>query len=175
MRARFRSATLAVALAAALASCGSIPSLNEPPVYSSYVEARKAASGQREMEVFVLDRISGAASDDSYEYRIEREKDAAGAAAIKLVLRYLGGASESINRISAKVDDRELGLGESAAASGYSGRRRLEVVEAALDADAAAAIMAGKKMTLQYYGKYPTFPIEIPGPGLEALKAFLGN
>jgi hypothetical protein len=165
----------ALALAAALASCASIPSLNEPALYSTYASVEKGSEGERAAEVFVLQRAGGLANDDNYEYLVTREADASGAARFVLSMRYTGNAPESIERIALTVDGRYLGVGPSAVTRGYSGRFRMELVRAELGADVVADIVAAKGMAVQYYGKYPTFPTEIPGPGLEALKAFLGR
>jgi hypothetical protein len=176
MRSTTLQAAIAAVLTAAVAvSCKSIPSLNEPPVYSTYAAVRKEASGELPVEAFVLHRAGGFANDDKYEYLVERETDASGASSLILILRYTGNAPESIERISLQVDGRYLGLGEAAVTHGYSGRFRLEVVEAAMGAECMAAIAAGTKLVVQYYGKYQTFPIEVPEPGLEKLKAFLGR
>jgi hypothetical protein len=164
----------ALALAAALlSSCASIPSLNEPALYSTCASVEKGAEGERAAEIFVLQRAGGLANDDKYEYLVTRESDAPGAPRFILSMRYTGNAPESIERIAVTVDGRYLGVGPSAVTRGYSGRFRTELVRSELGADAVAAIVAAKGMAVQYYGKYPTFPTEIPGPGLEALKAFL--
>jgi hypothetical protein len=170
--------TAALAMAAAIAasvSCSSIPSLNVPPLYSAYPAVEKDASGEREVRRFVLQRSGGLANDDAYEYLVERRTGEDGASSFVLSMRYTGNAPESIDRIAAGVDGKALGLGPSASTRGYSGRYRMELVEAPLGPGAAAAIAVGSAMTVQYFGKYPTFPVEIPGPGLEALKAFLAE
>jgi hypothetical protein len=165
----------AATAAAALASCSSIPSLNVPALYSTYPAVEKDAAGERQVERFVLHRSGGFANDDAYEYLVERRDGEDGVASYVLSMRYTGNAPESIDRIAACVDGKALGLGPGESRRGYSGRYRMELVEAPLGPRDAAAIESGSALTVQYFGKYPTFPVEIPGPGLEALKAFLAE
>jgi hypothetical protein len=172
-----KAAALGVFLiaASAIVACKSIPSLNEPALYSTYSKAQKDAPAESAVQFFVLYRSGGNAGEDKYEYLVERRPGEAGTVSFVLSMRYTGYAPESIERIAAKADDRDLALSQSAVTRGYSGRYRMELVQAELGPAVTVAIAAAGKMSIQYFGKYPTFPIEIPGPGLEALKAFLGG
>jgi len=175
MRSAIPRTLFLMALAAAFASCASIPSLNEPPLYSSYVKTSKGVAGERTTEVFVLYSARGYASDDSYVVSVERKVDASGANEYALALQYTGNVAESIDRLMLKVDDSDVDLGVVETVRGYSGRFRSERVVAHMGAAAVAALKVGKKVVIRYYGAYATRPIEIPQPGLEALRDFLGK
>jgi len=163
-----------VALAAAsLLSCASIPSLNEAPEYSSYAEERKIEAGAESVLVFVLHRARGSASEDLHEFLVERRGDSSPEPSFSIVLRYIGKVPENISGVSASVDGRDLELGEARIARGYSGRNISERVSAGIPEAAVSLLMSGAKLVIRYYCEYPAPPHEVPGPGFEALKAFL--
>ncbi len=164
------------AACAAVLSCASIPAFNEAPVYSSYIESRKDGAGGKGVEVFVLYRTRGFASDDLHELFIERWIDASGDIAYALVLRYRGFTAENISRISLEVGGGEIELGGCSIDMGYSGRYIVERVSAALTERAVSALK-GKPtaVSIRYYCDYRASPIEVPGPGLEALTSFFNS
>lgn len=176
MNERSPSAFLAaMAMAAAFLSCASIPSLNEAPVYSSYVDERRTGAGIESVRVFVLHRARGQASEDLHEFLVEARADASGTASFLLVLGYKGYVAENISGMSASVDGRDLELGEVLVERGYSGRYISERLRAALPEGALSALMGGSRLALRYSCDFPAPVVELSGPGFEALKAFIGR
>ncbi len=167
--------TIATLVAAVFLSCASIPSLNEAPEYSSYLDERKAEAGAEGVLVFVLYRARGSASDDLHEFLVERRGDPSGSPSFSIVLRYTGMVPENISGLSASVDGRDLELGAIGFERGYSGRYISERLSVPVPGDAISAIREGVKLTLRYSCDYPAPPHELPGPGFEALKIFLGD
>jgi hypothetical protein len=154
-------------------SCASIPSLNEAPPYSSYVETRKNASGTYSVEVFVLHRAQGLANDDLHELFIERWVDDQGAPLYALVLRYRGFGAEDITSMSMNVDGRGVELGAFSFEKRYSGRYIVERVSAMLTSSLLSTMCEGKTVVVKYNCKYHSAPIEITREGCEKLSSFI--
>lgn len=171
---RNRSAfLLALTICIVVFSCASIPSLNEAPLYSSYLESRKNASGTQIVEVFVLQRVQGLANDDLHEVFIERWADDQGAPLYAVVLRYRGLIAEDITSMSMDVDGRGVELSACLFEKRYSGRYIVERVSAILTTSLLSAICEGKTVVIKYSCKYHSAPIEIPEEGCEKLSSFI--